>query len=136
MRSPDSAQLAPDGGGTMVNCTIKSEERKEPGHEVPLGAATEEEPQSADPARAPQPQEGAEPQPPAQDCGSPRSDGSPDPKRPAALEAATGSQKLDFSQNLKEVVPAIEKLLSSDWRERFLGRSSVEAKDVKGAWTA
>ncbi|XP_008266766.1 transcription factor SOX-13 isoform X1 [Oryctolagus cuniculus] len=132
MRSPDSAQLAPDGGGTMVNCTIKSEERKEPGHEVPLGAATEEEPQSADPARAPQPQEGAEPQPPAQDCGSPRSDGSPDPKRPAALEAATGSQKLDFSQNLKEVVPAIEKLLSSDWRERFLGRSSVEAKDVKG----
>lgn len=30
------------------------------------------------------------------------------------------------------VVPAIEKLLSSDWKERFLGRSSVEAKDVKG----
>ena len=30
------------------------------------------------------------------------------------------------------VVPAIEKLLSSDWKERFLGRSSVETKDVKG----
>lgn len=29
-------------------------------------------------------------------------------------------------------MPAIEKLLSSDWKERFLGRSSVETKDVKG----
>lgn len=34
---------------------------------------------------------------------------------------------------LLSVVPAIEKLLSSDWKERFLGRSSVETKDVKGA---
>ena len=30
------------------------------------------------------------------------------------------------------VVPAIEKLLSSCWKEKFLGRSSVETKDVKG----
>lgn len=30
------------------------------------------------------------------------------------------------------VVPAIEKLLSGDWKERFLGRSPMEAKDVKG----
>uniref|UniRef100_H0X5Q9 SRY-box transcription factor 13 n=1 Tax=Otolemur garnettii TaxID=30611 RepID=H0X5Q9_OTOGA len=28
--------------------------------------------------------------------------------------------------------PAIEKLLSSDWKERFLGRNSLETKDVKG----
>lgn len=70
---------------------------------------------------------------------------------------ASGSQeKLDFNRNLKEgqlgtelgagretregrphrlsapVVPAIEKLLSSDWKERLLGRSCVEAKEVKG----
>lgn len=66
MRSPISAQLALDGVGTMVNCTIKSEERKEPSHEVPQGLAPEEEPQPADPARPPQPQDSVDPQPPAQ----------------------------------------------------------------------
>lgn len=100
-----------------------------------------------------------------QDCGSPESNGSPEPRRPAASEAASGSQeKLDFNRNLQEgemsvpvrgghgggvrmtpltplclpVVPAIEKLLCSDWKERFLGRSSVETKDVKGEspWNA
>nr|XP_020139950.1 LOW QUALITY PROTEIN: transcription factor SOX-13 [Microcebus murinus] len=143
MRSPVSAQLAlePGGFGPMVNCTVKSEDKKEPCHEAPQGAAAAAEPQPADPARTPQ--DGADPQAPAQvpstfrgswDCSSPESSGSPEPKRPGASEAAaSGSQeKLDFNRNLKEVVPAIEKLLSSDWKERFLGRDSVEAKDVKG----
>lgn len=124
-------QLALDSASTMVNCTIKSEEKKEPPHEAPQGTATAVEPQPGDPALAPQ--EAANSQAPAQDCASPRSSGSPDPKRPAASEAASGSQeRLDFNRNLQEVVPAIEKLLSSDWKERFLGRSSVETKDVKG----
>ncbi|KAK2086333.1 Transcription factor SOX-13 [Saguinus oedipus] len=131
MRSPISAQLALDGVGTMVNCTIKSEEKKEPCHEAPLGSATAAEPQPGDPAQ--DSQDGADPRAPAQDCSSPEGNGSPEPKRPGASEAASGSQeKLDFNRNLKEVVPAIEKLLSSDWKERFLGRNSMEAKDVKG----
>ncbi|XP_062971059.1 transcription factor SOX-13 [Cynocephalus volans] len=138
MRSPISAQLALDGVGTMVNCTIKSEERKEPCHEAPQ--ATAAEPQPGDPALAPQ--DGADPQAPAKvpgtfpgnwDCSSPESNGSPEPKQPGASEASSGSQeKLDFNRNLKEVVPAIEKLLSSDWKEKFLGRNSMETKDVKG----
>ncbi|XP_075385325.1 transcription factor SOX-13 isoform X2 [Tenrec ecaudatus] len=132
MRSPISAQLALDGVGSMVNCTVKSEEKKEKTClEPPPGSAATAEPQPEDPAQAPQ--EGADPQAPAQDCSSPETIGSPEPKRPGATEAASGSQeKLDFNRNLKEVVPAIEKLLSSDWKERFLGRSSVETKDVKG----
>ncbi|XP_075844092.1 transcription factor SOX-13 isoform X2 [Microtus pennsylvanicus] len=131
MRSPISVQLALDSASTMVNCTIKSEEKKEPPHEAPQVTATAVEPQPGDPALAPQ--EAANSQAPAQDCASPESSMSPDPKRPAASEAASGSQeRLDFNRNLQEVVPAIEKLLSSDWKERFLGRSSVETKDVKG----
>ncbi|XP_022449427.1 transcription factor SOX-13 [Delphinapterus leucas] len=131
MRSPGSAQLALDDGGTMVNCTVKSEGKKEPCHEAPQGLATAAEPQPGDPARAPQ--DGADPPAPAQDSSSLESNGSPEPKRPGGSEAASGSQeKLDFNRNLKEVVPAIEKLLSSDWKERFLGRSCVETKDVKG----
>nr|XP_040133248.1 transcription factor SOX-13 isoform X3 [Ictidomys tridecemlineatus] len=130
MRSPISAQLALDGAGTMVNCTIKSEEKKESCHEAPQSSATTAEPQPSDPSRVPQ--DAADPHASAQDCSSPERDGSPEPKRPGASEAASGSQeKLDFNRNLQEVVPAIEKLLSSDWKERFLGRSSVETKDVK-----
>ncbi|XP_012872973.1 PREDICTED: transcription factor SOX-13 isoform X3 [Dipodomys ordii] len=131
MRSPVSAQLALDGAGTMVNCTVKSEERKEPCHDAPQAAAAAAEPRPGDPALAPQ--DAVDPQAPAQDCSSPESNRSPEPKRPAVSEAASGSQeKLDFNRNLQEVVPAIEKLLCSDWKERFLGRSSVETKDVKG----
>ncbi|XP_023394049.1 transcription factor SOX-13 isoform X2 [Pteropus vampyrus] len=131
MRSPGPAQLALDGGGTMVNCTVKSEGKKEPCHEAPQGSAATAEPQPGDPARATQ--DGADPQAPTQDCSSPESSGCPEPKKRGGSEAACGSQeKLDFNRNLKEVVPAIEKLLSSDWKERFLGRSSVETKDVKG----
>ncbi|XP_069897859.1 transcription factor SOX-13 isoform X3 [Dipodomys merriami] len=131
MRSPVSAQLALDGAGTMVNCTVKSEERKEPCHDAPQAVAAAAEPRPGDPALAPQ--DAVDPQAPAQDCSSPESNRSPEPKRPAASEAASGSQeKLDFNRNLQEVVPAIEKLLCSDWKERFLGRSSVETKDVKG----
>ncbi|XP_073658109.1 transcription factor SOX-13 isoform X3 [Tursiops truncatus] len=139
MRSPGSAQLALDDVGTMVNCTVKSEGKKEPCHEAPQGLATAAEPQPGDPARAPQ--DGADPPAPAQvpstllgvPGSSLESNGSPEPKRPGGSEAASGSQeKLDFNRNLKEVVPAIEKLLSSDWKERFLGRSCVETKDVKG----
>ncbi|XP_055454044.1 transcription factor SOX-13 isoform X1 [Psammomys obesus] len=131
MRSPVSVQLAPDSISTMVNCTVKSEEKKEPCHEGPHGTAAAVEPRPGDPALAAQ--DAANSQAPAQDCASPESTGSPDPKRPAASDAASGSQeRLDFNRNLQEVVPAIEKLLSSDWKERFLGRSSVETKDVKG----
>lgn len=131
MQSPVSVQLAPDSASTMVNCTIKSEEKKEPCHEAPQGAAPAVETQPGDPALASQDATNAKA--PPQDCASPESSGSPEPKRPAASEAASGSQeRLDFNRNLQEVVPAIEKLLSSDWKERFLGRSNVEAKDVKG----
>lgn len=41
-----------------------------------------------------------------QDCSSPECDGSPEPKRPGAPEAASGSQeKLDFNRNLQEGEP-------------------------------
>lgn len=131
MRNPVSAQLALDGAGTMVNCSIKSEEKKDPCHGDPQASAAVAEPQPGDPAR--DPPDAADPQAPAQECSSPESSGSPEPKRPGTSEAASGGQeKLDFNRNLQEVVPAIEKLLSSDWKERFLGRNSVETKDVKG----
>ncbi|XP_021098049.1 transcription factor SOX-13 isoform X1 [Heterocephalus glaber] len=131
MRSPVSARLALDGAGTMVNCTIKAEEKKDPCREDSQGSAAVAEPQPGDPVR--DPPDAADPQAPAQECTSPESNGCPEPKRPGTSEAASGSQeKLDFNRNLQEVVPAIEKLLSSDWKERFLGRNSVDTKDVKG----
>lgn len=64
MRSPVSAQLALDGAGTMVNCTIKSEEKKDACHEAPQASAAVAEPQPGDPAR--DPPAAADPQAPAQ----------------------------------------------------------------------
>ncbi|CAN0567083.1 unnamed protein product [Rangifer tarandus platyrhynchus] len=131
MRSPGSAQLVLDEVGTMVNCTVKAEGKKEACYEAPQGSASADELPPGNPARPPQ--DGADQQAPAQDSSSLENSESPEPRRPGGSEAASGSQeKLDFNRNLKEVVPAIEKLLSSDWKEKFLGRSSVETKDVKG----
>ena len=64
MRSPGSAQLVLDEVGTMVNCTVKAEGKKEPCYEDPQGSAAAAESQPGDPARTPQ--NGADPQAPAQ----------------------------------------------------------------------
>uniref|UniRef100_A0A8D0FD18 SRY-box transcription factor 13 n=1 Tax=Strix occidentalis caurina TaxID=311401 RepID=A0A8D0FD18_STROC len=113
MRSPVSPHLELDGAGSMVNCTIKTEEKKEGGYESPPGAAPSTEPEDVPESHSP-----------AGDALEPR--------RSAFEPAVSGQEKLDFNKNLKEVMPTIEKLLSSDWKERLLGRNTTEAKEVKG----
>ncbi|NWI15056.1 SOX13 factor, partial [Crypturellus soui] len=131
MRSPVSAQLELDGAGTMVNCSIKTEDRKEGCPESPPGAAPSAEPRASD-LPAPPPSEAADPQALPQESSSPGSDAH-ESGRSAFEPAAGGQDKLDFNRNLKEaVMPTIEKLLCSDWKERLLGRSAAEAKEVKG----
>ncbi|XP_042689534.1 transcription factor SOX-13 isoform X6 [Centrocercus urophasianus] len=130
MRSPVSPHLELDGAGSMVNCSIKTEEKKESGYESPPGAAPSTEPHPNDPP-GPPPREGADPQALPQESCSPAGDALE--PRCSAFEPAVGSQeKLDFNRNLKEVMPTIEKLLSSDWKERLLGRNAAETKEVKG----
>uniref|UniRef100_A0A8V1ABJ7 SRY-box transcription factor 13 n=1 Tax=Gallus gallus TaxID=9031 RepID=A0A8V1ABJ7_CHICK len=130
MRSPVSPHLELDGAGSMVNCSIKTEEKKESGYESPPGAAPSTEPHPNDPP-GPPPREGTDPQALPQESCSPAGDALE--PRCSAFEPAVGSQeKLDFNRNLKEVMPTIEKLLSSDWKERLLGRNAAETKEVKG----
>ncbi|NXK05282.1 SOX13 factor, partial [Herpetotheres cachinnans] len=130
MRSPVSPHLELDGAGSMVNCTIKTEEKKEGSYESLPGAAPSTEPRPNDPP-GPPPREGTDPQALPQESRSPAGDAL-EPRR-SAFEPAVGSQeKLDFNRNLKEVMPTIEKLLSSDWKERLLGRNTTETKEVKG----
>lgn len=62
MRSPVSPALELDGAGSMVNCTIKTEEKKESGYESTPGAAPSTEPQPSDPP-GPPPREGTAPPP-------------------------------------------------------------------------
>ncbi|NWW46429.1 SOX13 factor, partial [Pedionomus torquatus] len=128
MRSPVSPHLELDGAGSMVNCTIKTEEKKEGGYESPPGAAPSTEPHPSDP---PGPPPSNDPQTLPQESHSPTSD-VPEPRHSAFEPAVGGQEKLDFNRNLKEVMPTIEKLLSSDWKERLLGRNSTESKEVKG----
>lgn len=61
MRSPVSPHLELDGAGSMVNCTIKTEEKKEGGYESPPGAAPSTESRPNDPP-GPPPREGTDPQ--------------------------------------------------------------------------
>eukprot|EP00075_Anas_platyrhynchos_P011683 XP_027300936.1 transcription factor SOX-13 isoform X1 [Anas platyrhynchos] len=130
MRSPVSPHLELDGAGSMVNCTIKTEEKKEGGYESPPGAAPSAEPRPSDPP-GPPPREGTDPQALPQESHSPASDAL-EPRRSAFEPAVSSQEKLDFNKNLKEVMPTIEKLLSSDWKERLLGRNAAETKEVKG----
>ncbi|XP_009886598.1 PREDICTED: transcription factor SOX-13 [Charadrius vociferus] len=130
MRSPVSPHLELDGAGSMVNCTIKTEEKKEGGYESPPGAAPSTEPCPND-LPGPPPREGTDPPALSQESHSPAGD-APEPRRSAFEPAVSGQEKLDFNRNLKEVMPTIEKLLSSDWKERLLGRNTTESKEVKG----
>lgn len=68
MRSPGSAQLVLDEVGTMVNCTVKAEGKKEPCYEAPRGSASADELQPGDPAHPAQ--DGADQQAPAQVPGT------------------------------------------------------------------
>lgn len=61
MRSPVSPHLELDGAGSMVNCTIKTEEKKEGSYESPPGAAPSTEPRPNDQPGQP-PREGTDPQ--------------------------------------------------------------------------
>ncbi|XP_061869469.1 transcription factor SOX-13 isoform X2 [Colius striatus] len=130
MRSPVSPPLELDGAGSMVNCSIKTEEKKEVGYESPPGAAPSTEPRPSDPPGPPA-REGSDPQPLTQESHSPASDAL-EPRRSAFEPPASAQEKLDFNRNLKEVMPTIEKLLSSDWKERLLGRNMAESKELKG----
>ncbi|XP_065554558.1 transcription factor SOX-13 isoform X3 [Lathamus discolor] len=130
MRSPVSPPLELDGAGSMVNCTIKTEEKKEGSCETPPGAAPSTEPHPSDPP-GPPPKDSSDPQALPQESPLPAGDAL-EPRRSAFEPAVSSQDKLDFNRNLKEVMPTIEKLLSSDWKERLLGRTTAESKEVKG----
>uniref|UniRef100_V9KLP7 Transcription factor SOX-13-like protein n=1 Tax=Callorhinchus milii TaxID=7868 RepID=V9KLP7_CALMI len=41
-------------------------------------------------------------------------------------------ERMDFSKNITEVMPNIEKLLSNDWKDKLLEKCSLNTKDIKG----
>ncbi|XP_051780564.1 transcription factor SOX-13-like isoform X3 [Erpetoichthys calabaricus] len=41
-------------------------------------------------------------------------------------------ERLEFNRNIHEVMPTIEKLLNSDWKDKLLGKGSVNSKELKG----
>ncbi|KAJ6659832.1 hypothetical protein lerEdw1_018287 [Lerista edwardsae] len=132
MRSPASPQLELNGIGNMVNCTIKTEEKNESCYKSTQQEATSTTAGSDKPDGSPLLlSEVAEPQTLPQEAGSPV-DKPLDHRNSVFDPAVNNREKLDFNKNLKEVMPTIEKLLSSDWKERLLGKSPMESKEVKG----
>ncbi|XP_053249164.1 transcription factor SOX-13 isoform X2 [Podarcis raffonei] len=132
MRSPASPQLELDGAGNMVNCSVKIEEKTESCYQSTQGEVTGAPPGSEKPHNSPSPlSEVTEPQTLPQESASPV-DKTLDSRNSSFEAAVSNREKLDFNRNLKEVMPTIEKLLSSDWKERLLGKNPMESKDVKG----
>ncbi|XP_078277122.1 transcription factor SOX-13-like isoform X2 [Rhinoraja longicauda] len=46
--------------------------------------------------------------------------------------ALNNLDRMDFTKNLTEVMPNIEKLLSNDWKDKLLEKCSLSSKDIKG----
>ncbi|XP_067863732.1 transcription factor SOX-13-like isoform X3 [Heptranchias perlo] len=61
---------------------------------------------------------------------SPRDEGQQDHSK--FTIALSNLERMDFSKNLTEVMPNIEKLLSSDWKDKLLEKCSLNSKDIKG----
>ncbi|XP_039196535.1 transcription factor SOX-13 isoform X3 [Crotalus tigris] len=132
MRSLVSPQLELNGAGNMVNCTVKTEEKNESHYKLTQDEAPCTSPGSNSPSKSPLPPgDFVDPLILPQES-EPPVDKASDSRNPV-LEPAVGNQeKLDFNKNLREVMPTIEKLLSSEWKERLLGKSPMESKEVKG----
>uniref|UniRef100_A0A8C6VM83 SRY-box transcription factor 13 n=1 Tax=Naja naja TaxID=35670 RepID=A0A8C6VM83_NAJNA len=120
MRSLVSPQLELNGAGNMVNCTVKTEEKNESHYKLTQGEAPCTSPGSNSPSKSPLP---------LGDIVDP-------PILPQVGHLLSGTfshqEKLDFNKNLREVMPTIEKLLSSEWKERLLGKNPMDSKEVKG----
>ncbi|XP_069798154.1 transcription factor SOX-13-like isoform X3 [Narcine bancroftii] len=61
---------------------------------------------------------------------SPRNDGHQDHN--TFTLALSNLERMDFTKNLSGVMPNIEKLLSSDWKDKLLEKCSLNSKDIKG----
>ncbi|XP_072886788.1 transcription factor SOX-13-like isoform X2 [Hemitrygon akajei] len=61
---------------------------------------------------------------------SPRDDGHQD--NSTFTIALSNLERMDFTKNLTEVMPNIEKLLSNDWKDKLLEKCSLNSKDIKG----
>ncbi|ETE73953.1 Transcription factor SOX-13, partial [Ophiophagus hannah] len=132
MRSLVSPQLELNGAGNMVNCTVKTEEKNESHYKLTQGEAPCTSPGSNSPSKSPLPL-GDIVDPPIlpQESVSPV-DKALDSRNPVLEPAVSHQEKLDFNKNLREVMPTIEKLLSSEWKERLLGKNPMDSKEVKG----
>ncbi|XP_078402507.1 transcription factor SOX-13-like isoform X1 [Cetorhinus maximus] len=67
---------------------------------------------------------------PTHASSSPRDEGQQDHSKFAI--ALNNLERMDFSKNLTEVMPNIEKLLSNDWKDKLLEKCSLSSKEIKG----
>ncbi|XP_030077743.1 transcription factor SOX-13 isoform X2 [Microcaecilia unicolor] len=131
LRSPVSPCQERDGASDVVKCAIKAEQEMESSiSESPWDAAGSDpyftnSQTSIQLARDP-----AESSSPAQATGSPSGVAVPDCQ--GLTFEPVRQENLELNRNLKEVLPTLEKLLSSDWKERLMGSGCSDSKDVKG----
>ncbi|XP_064425313.1 transcription factor SOX-13 isoform X2 [Latimeria chalumnae] len=135
IRSPVSPCKEMNGDTTVVNGAVKVEEDKEHScstlYEPPrtLYVSPSSEEIRDRPASR---REDVERSSHTQGSFSPVEDSVSEPRKPSPDPATGGLESLELSRNIKEVMPTIEKLLSTDWKDRILGKSTMDSPDVKG----
>lgn len=124
LRNSGSPHHNEDSTGNMVTCTIKEEDKMEGCCDSPTASP---DAHASSSLRVTLPlREAADSS--SQEPRSPTDTRTPDSR---GFDSAK-TEKLELSPSMKEVMPTIEKLLSSDWKERLLGNMPTESKDVKG----
>lgn len=118
--SPPALRLPTCGDEMMVGVGVKVEH---------------EEPPRMSPSRdwmGNQPLEARQLTPPLSRSPSEGSPGKEPPHRQSPIVLKEAQERQDGQSNFKEVMPTIEKLLNSDWKEKLLDKSSVGAGQLKG----
>ncbi|KAJ8400206.1 hypothetical protein AAFF_G00399000 [Aldrovandia affinis] len=135
--APSALRLQANGDVTMVGVGVKLEEEEGP---ADGGGAMGPEPQRVSPCdwTTQPPSERMEVRmgtPPSSRTPTDSSPGRERTHRPSPLGQDGGRRsydRADLHPNVSEVMPTIEKLLSTDWREKFLGKGVLSGTQLKG----
>ncbi|XP_036388098.1 transcription factor SOX-13-like isoform X2 [Megalops cyprinoides] len=135
--APPALRLQANGDVTMVGVGVKLEEEEGPGDG---GGVAGQETQQVSPGdwTAQPPTERAEARmgtPPSARTPTESSPGRERTQRRSPQGQDGGSRsydRVDLHPNVNEVMPTIEKLLSVDWREKFLGKGALSGAQLKG----
>ncbi|XP_030634399.1 transcription factor SOX-13 isoform X1 [Chanos chanos] len=135
--SPPALHLHANGNVTMVGVGVKQEEEESGDGGGVMGQETKQSSPARDwPARPPTERgDSKKSTPPSSESPLERSPSKEQPHTlspPAQDGGSSTHERMDSQPIVSEVMPTIEKLLNTDWREKLLGKGSLGTSNLKG----